>query len=95
MNQITHDLQFGGKVYSQITFFRDRAAFEDFTSGNYEFGAQAIAVGLTAGAQTSTSTGSGGNTSAGTDTDSSKVNANERQYDGRSRMGCSRLPKAV
>ncbi len=59
---------------------------EDFTSGNYEFGARAIAVALTAGAQTSTSTGSGGNTSAGTDADSSKVNANERQYDGRSRM---------
>ena len=76
-----------------MIFFRDKRAFEDFTSGNYEFGARAIAVALTAGAQTSTSTGSGGNTSAGTDTDSSKVNANERQYDGRSRMAVFTIAK--
>ena len=66
---------------------------EDFTSGNYEFGARAIAVALTAGAQTTTSTGRGGNTSAGADADSSKVNANERQCDGRSRMAMFTIAK--
>ena len=69
-----------------MIFFRDKRAFEDFTSGNFEFGAQATAVALTAGAQASTFTGGGGNTSSGTDADSSKVNASEKQYDGRSGM---------
>ena len=93
MNQITYGLQLGGQVYSQMIFFRDKRAFEDFTSGNFEFGAQATAVALTAGAQASTSTGGGGNTSAGTDADSSTVNANERQYDGRSGMAVFTIAK--
>ena len=50
MNQITYGLQLGGQVYSQM-IFRDERAFDDFTSGNFEFGAQATAVALTAGAQ--------------------------------------------
>jgi len=93
MNQITYGLQLGGQVYSQMIFFRDKRAFEDFTSGNFEFGAQATAVALTAGAQASTSTGGGGNTSSGTDADSSKVNASEKQYDGRSGMAVFTIAK--
>ena len=50
MNQITYGLQLGGQVCSQMIFFRDKRALEDFTSGNFEFGAQATAVALTAGA---------------------------------------------
>ena len=76
-----------------MIFFRDKRALEDFTSGNFEFGAQATAVALTAGAQASTSTGGGGNTSSGTDADSSKVNANEKQYDGRSGMAVFTIAK--
>ena len=49
MSQITYGLQLGGQVYSQMIFFRDERAFDDFTSGNFEFGAQATAVALTAG----------------------------------------------
>ena len=93
MNQITYGLQLGGQVCSQMIFFRDKRALEDFTSGNFEFGAQATAVALTAGAQASTSTGGGGNTSSGTDADSSKVNANEKQYDGRSGMAVFTIAK--
>ena len=93
MNQITYGLQLGRQVYSQMIFFRDKRALEDFTSGNFEFGAQATAVALTAGAQASTSTGGGGNTSSGTDADSSKVNANEKQYDGRSGMAVFTIAK--
>ena len=93
MNQITYGLQLGGQVYSQMIFFRDKRAFEDFTSGNFEFGAQATVVALTAGAQASTSTGGGGNTSSGTDADSSKVNASEKQYDGRSGMAVFTIAK--
>ena len=93
MNQVTYGLQLGGQVYSQMIFFRDKRALEDFTSGNFEFGAQATAVALTAGAQASNSTGGGGNTSSGTDADSSKVNANEKQYDGRSGMAVFTIAK--
>ena len=93
MNQITYGLQLGGQVYSQMIFFRDERAFDDFTSGNFEFGAQATAVALTAGAQASTTTGGGGNTSSGTDADSSKVNASDKQYDGRSGMAVFTIAK--
>ena len=93
MSQITYGLQLGSQVYSQMIFFRDERAFDDFTSGNFEFGAQATAVALTAGAQASTSSGGGGNTSSGTDADSSKVNASEKQYDGRSGMATFTIAK--
>ena len=93
MSQITYGLQLGGQVYSQMIFFRDERAFDDFTSGNFEFGAQATAVALTAGAQASTTSGGGGNTSAGTDADSSTVSASEKQYDGRSGMATFTIAK--
>lgn len=55
MAQLTIGLQFGGQAYSQIIFFEDRRAYEEFTSGNFEFGAQASAVAITAGATAQTS----------------------------------------
>ena len=56
MTQVTIGLQLGGQAYSQIVFFQDERAFKEFTSGNFEFGAQATAVAITAGASASTST---------------------------------------
>lgn len=50
MTQITVGFQLGGQAYSQIIFFEDKRAFDEFTSGNFEFGAQATAVAITAGA---------------------------------------------
>ena len=50
MTQLTIGLQLGGQAYSQIIFFEDKRAFDEFTSGNFEFGAQATAVAITAGA---------------------------------------------
>ena len=50
MTQVTVGFQAGGQAYSEIIFFQDKAAFDAFTSGNFEFGAQASAVALTAGA---------------------------------------------
>lgn len=50
MTQITVGLQLGGQAYSQIIFFEDKRAFDEFTGGNFEFGAQATAVAITAGA---------------------------------------------
>jgi len=51
MTQVTIGLQLGGQAYSQIIFFEDKRAYTDFTSGNFEFGAEASAVAITAGAQ--------------------------------------------
>ena len=41
MSQITYGLQLGDQVYSQMIFFRDERVLDDFTSGIFEFGAQA------------------------------------------------------
>jgi lipid-binding SYLF domain-containing protein len=48
MKQVSAGLQAGGKVYSQVIFFKDRHALEQFESGNVEFGAGASAVAITA-----------------------------------------------
>jgi len=50
MTQVSVGAQLGVEAYSQIIFFRNKAAFDLFTKGNFEFGAQATAVALTAGA---------------------------------------------
>ena len=57
MTQLTVGLQFGGQAYSEIIFFQDKRAFDEFTSGNFEFGAQASAVAITAGASAQAGTG--------------------------------------
>ena len=66
MTQLTIGLQLGGQAYSQIVFFQDQRAFDEFTSGNFEFGAQATAVAITAGAsaQAGTTGASAGASSA-------------------------------
>lgn len=43
--------QAGGQAFSQIIFFQDQRAFEEFTSGDFEFGAGVSAVAITAGVQ--------------------------------------------
>jgi lipid-binding SYLF domain-containing protein len=63
MTQLSIGWQLGGQAYSQVIFFEDKRAFEDFTSGNFEFGAQATAVAITASAGASTTTGGGTQTS--------------------------------
>jgi lipid-binding SYLF domain-containing protein len=66
MTQVTVGFQFGGQAYSQIIFFEDERALREFTSGNFEFGAQATAVAITAGASASaTTTGSSAGASGG------------------------------
>ncbi len=49
VSQLTVGFQLGGQAYSQIIFFQDKRSFEEFTQGNFEFGAQATAVAITAG----------------------------------------------
>lgn len=57
MTQVTVGFQFGGQAFSQIIFFEDERAYKEFTSGEFEFGAQASAVAITAGAQVKAGTG--------------------------------------
>jgi len=45
---------------SQIVFLEDKRAHDEFTSGNFEFGATAQAVAITAGAQAGTAGKSAG-----------------------------------
>lgn len=43
--------QAGGQAYSQMIFFQDKRAYDEFTSGEFTFDAQASAVAITAGIQ--------------------------------------------
>ena len=59
MAQLTLGFQLGGQAFSQIIFFENEQAFKDFTSGNFEFSAQATAVAITAGVSAEANTGGG------------------------------------
>ena len=50
MTQGTIGLQAGGQKYAQFIFFKDQVALDHFKRGNFELGAQASAVAITAGA---------------------------------------------
>jgi len=50
VTQASIGFQIGGKGYSQVIFFQDKRALDEFSSGNFEFGAGAQATALTAAA---------------------------------------------
>jgi lipid-binding SYLF domain-containing protein len=50
MVQLSAGLQLGGQAYSQIVFFENKAAFDEFIRDGFEFSADASAVALTLGA---------------------------------------------
>jgi lipid-binding SYLF domain-containing protein len=72
MTQVSVGFQAGSQAYSQIIFFEDKRALDEFTSGDFEFGAGVSAVAITAGVSGSTGTtgssagASGGKNDAGT-----------------------------
>lgn len=59
MTQVTIGFQLGGEAFSQIIFFENQAALDNFISGNFEFSADASAVAITAAAGASANTGGG------------------------------------
>jgi lipid-binding SYLF domain-containing protein len=66
MGQVSIGFQAGGKAYSQIIFFEDKRALDEFESGSFEFSAGASAVAITAGASASAGTsGASAGASAG------------------------------
>ncbi len=72
MTQITVGFQFGGQAFSQIIFFEDEDALNEFISGNFEFGAQVSAVAITAGVEASAGTSG---SSAGASTGGGSIHA--------------------
>lgn len=65
MTQLSVGLQAGGQAYSEIIFFKDKAALDEFTSGNFEFGAGVSAIAITAGASATAGTSGSGAAASG------------------------------
>ncbi|SRR5579859_1213420 len=66
MGAISLGFQAGGKAYSEIIFFEDKRALDEFESGSFEFGADASVVVITAGANAGAATnGASAGASAG------------------------------
>src|SRR5580693_9447528 len=64
--QVSVGFQAGGKDFSEIIFFKDKRALDEFESGNFEFGADASVVAITAGANAGAATnGASAGVSAG------------------------------
>ena len=64
MTQLSVGFQFGGQAFSQIIFFEDERALNEFISGNFAFGANASAVAITAGVSAGANTIGGSGTAA-------------------------------
>ncbi len=66
MTQVSIGFQLGGQAFSQIIFFKDKRALNEFTGGNFEFSADASVVAITASASAqATTTGSSAGVSGG------------------------------
>jgi lipid-binding SYLF domain-containing protein len=72
LTQVSVGFQAGGEGYSQIIFFQDKRALDEFTNGNFEFdaGVQVVAItaaaGGTAGTEGVSGEASGGKKDAAT-----------------------------
>jgi lipid-binding SYLF domain-containing protein len=57
VTQLSVGAQLGGQAYSEMIFLQDKRAFDEFTKGEFEFGAEVSAVAITAGASAQAGTG--------------------------------------
>ncbi len=72
--------QAGGKAFSEIIFFKDKSAYDEFISGNFEFDATAQAIAVTVGAEAQGgTTGVSAGASAGPKSD---IQADPKYYKG-------------
>ena len=62
MTKLTVGFQWGAQVFSEIIFLQDKRAYEEFTSGTYEFDTSVSAIVITASAQAQA--GTSGNTAS-------------------------------
>jgi lipid-binding SYLF domain-containing protein len=66
VTQLSVGWQAGGEAYSEIIFYQNKAALDEFETGSFQFGAGASVVAITAGADASIGTqGAGAGASAG------------------------------
>lgn len=72
--------QLGGQAFSQLIFFKDKRAYDEFTSGSFEFDATASAVAITAGVQAKA--GTDGGTASATAGPATGVQAEINYYKG-------------
>jgi lipid-binding SYLF domain-containing protein len=79
MNLVSAGLQAGAKAYSEIIFFEDKRALDDFESGHFQFGADASAVAITAGAEAGAGTTG---VSSGASAESSNANTSGGYFNG-------------
>ena len=56
LTHVSIGFQLGGQAFSEIIFFKDERAYQEFISGTFEFDAKASAVAITAAAQAQAST---------------------------------------
>ncbi len=56
LTQLSVGLQAGGQAYSEIIFFEDKRAFDEFTGGNFELSAGVSAIAITSAASASAGT---------------------------------------
>jgi lipid-binding SYLF domain-containing protein len=78
MGGVTVGFQAGGKVYSEIIFFQDKRALEEFESGEFEFAAGLSAVAITAAAGASAGTNGAQANASGTDRNATTVGTYEK-----------------
>jgi lipid-binding SYLF domain-containing protein len=81
MTQVSFGLQAGGQAYSQIIFFENQRAFDEFTKGSFEFGADASAVAIEAAATANVTT-QGPTKSKSTDKEDAEAKNRGKYYNG-------------
>ena len=73
VKQLSAGLQAGGKAYSEIIFFEDKRALDEFESGKFEFSAGASAIAITAAAGASVGTNGAQANASGTESNATAV----------------------
>jgi lipid-binding SYLF domain-containing protein len=80
MTQVTVGLQAGGESFSQMIFFKDKRALDEFSTGNFAFDGTASATAITSSA--SASAGTAGGASAGTSSGKNDASAKGSYHKG-------------
>ena len=75
ITQLSVGFQAGGEAFSEIIFFEDKAAFDKFTAGNFEFAATAQATAITANVSATAGTTGASATASATKNDAATTNA--------------------
>jgi lipid-binding SYLF domain-containing protein len=78
MSQVSVGFLAGGKAFSQVIFFQDKRALDEFESGHFQFGADASVVAITAGASASEGTTGGAADASGGQHDATTAGAYQK-----------------